>query len=147
MFIPALPTNLLMSANPMPEPRSWLSVSAQCCWRRPATSDWSRCSSTKYALYRHGDSEHPRELHLKWNNSVLPVDHPWWNTHSPSNGYGCKCKKFLLSAADLKQRGLEVGKAPDDGDYEWVDKATGELHKIPRGIDPGFDYRPQTRPP
>lgn len=29
-----------------------------------------------YALYRHGDSEHPRELHLKWNNLVLPVDHP-----------------------------------------------------------------------
>ncbi|MGN5173331.1 phage head morphogenesis protein [Aeromonas veronii] len=97
-----------------------------------------------YALYRHGDSEHPRELHLKWNNLVLPVDHPWWETHSPSNGYGCKCKKFLLSEADLKRRGLVVGKAPDDGEYEWVDKATGELHKIPRGIDPGFDYRPQT---
>ncbi|MEG0007957.1 MAG: phage minor head protein [Aeromonas sp.] len=97
-----------------------------------------------YALYRHGDSEHPRELHLKWNNLVLPVDHPWWDTHSPSNGYGCKCKKFLLSAADLKRRGLTVGQAPDDGDYEWVDKATGEIHRIPRGIDPGFDYRPQT---
>ncbi|MFM4867240.1 phage head morphogenesis protein [Aeromonas caviae] len=97
-----------------------------------------------YALYRHGDSEHPRELHLKWNNLVLPVDHPWWETHSPSNGYGCKCKKFLLSEADLKRRGLVVGKAPNDGEYEWVDKATGELHKIPRGIDPGFDYRPQT---
>ncbi|WFO52764.1 phage minor head protein [Aeromonas veronii] len=97
-----------------------------------------------YALYRHGDSEHPRELHLKWNNLVLPVDHPWWETHSPSNGYGCKCKKFLLSEADLKRRGLVVGKAPDDGEYEWVDKATGELHKIPKGIDPGFDYRPQT---
>lgn len=98
-----------------------------------------------YALYRHGDSEHPRELHLKWNNLVLPVDHPRWDTHSPSNGYGCKCKKFLLSEADLKRRGLEVGKAPDDGEYEWVDKATGELHKIPKGIDPGFDYRPRLR--
>lgn len=97
-----------------------------------------------YALYRHGDSEHPRELHLKWNNLVLPVDHPWWDTHSPSNGYGCKCKKFLLSEADLKRRGLTVGQAPDDGNYEWVDKATGEIHRIPRGIDPGFDYRPKT---
>ncbi|WP_349917729.1 phage head morphogenesis protein [Aeromonas veronii] len=97
-----------------------------------------------YALYRHGNSEHPRELHLKWNNLVLPVDHPWWGTHSPSNGYGCKCKKFLLSEADLKGRGLTVGQAPDDGDYEWVDKATGEIHRIPRGIDPGFDYLPQT---
>ena len=86
----------------------------------------------------------PGELHLKWNNLVLPVDHPWWETHSPSNGYGCKCKKFLLSEADLKRRGLTVGQAPDDGNYEWVDKATGEIHRIPRGIDPGFDYRPKT---
>lgn len=97
-----------------------------------------------YALYRHGDSEHPRELHLKWNNLVLPVDHPWWDTHSPSNGYGCKCKKFLIEEADLKRRGLTVSQTPDDGDYEWVDKATGEIHRIPRGIDPGFDYRPKT---
>lgn len=97
-----------------------------------------------YALYRHGDSEHPRELHLKWNNMVLPVDDPWWETHSPANGFGCKCKKFLLSEDDVKRRGLEVGTAPDDGTYEWVDKKTGEVHEIPKGIDPGFDYRPVT---
>ena len=46
-----------------------------------------------YALYKHGDSETPRVIHLKWNNMVLPVDDPWWDTHSPSNGWGCKCKK------------------------------------------------------
>lgn len=95
-----------------------------------------------FALYRHGDSEHPRELHLKWNNMVLPVDDPWWDTHSPANGFGCECKKFLLSAEDVKRRGLTVGSAPDDGTYEWVDKKTGEVHEIPKGIDPGFDYRP-----
>lgn len=97
-----------------------------------------------YALYRHGDSAHPRELHLAWNNLVLPVDDPWWETHSPSNGYGCSCKKFLLSEADLKRRGLEVGTAPDNGSYEWTDKSTGEVHQIPKGIDPGFDYRPRS---
>ena len=36
-----------------------------------------------------------------------------------------------------------MGQAPDDGDYEWVDKATGR-YTDPRGIDPGFDYRPKT---
>jgi hypothetical protein len=95
-----------------------------------------------FALYRHGDSAHPRELHLKWNNLVLPVDDPWWETHTPSNGFGCHCKKFLLSEADLQRRGLTVGTAPEDGHYEWLDKATGEIQQIPRGIDPGFDYRP-----
>ncbi len=97
-----------------------------------------------YALYRHGGSEHPRELHLKWNGLVLPVDDPWWETHSPINGYGCSCKKFMLSEQDLKRRGLTVGQAPDDGTYDWVDKRTGEVHQIPKGIDPGFDYRPKS---
>lgn len=32
--------------------------------------------------------------------------------------------------------------APKTEKYEWVDKATGEVHKIPRGIDPGWDYNP-----
>ena len=31
-------------------------------------------------------------------------------------------------------------KAPRIKHYEWVDKATGEIHKIPKGIDPGWDY-------
>lgn len=95
-----------------------------------------------YGLYQHGGSEYPRELHLSWHNLVLPLDHPWWRTHSPQNGYGCKCKKFTLSEAELKRRGLKVGPAPDNGSYEWVDQVTGEVHRIPRGIDPGFDYRP-----
>ena len=30
--------------------------------------------------------------------------------------------------------------APAIQRYEWVDKATGEIHKIPKGIDPGWDY-------
>ena len=32
--------------------------------------------------------------------------------------------------------------APKAKEYEWVDKATGEIHKIPEGIDPGWDYNP-----
>lgn len=96
-----------------------------------------------YALYKHGDSETPRVLHLQWHNLVLPVDDPWWQTHSPQNGWGCKCKKFSLSERELKRRGLKVGKAPDNGTYTWLDKKTGEAHELPKGIDPGFDYTPK----
>lgn len=99
-------------------------------------------ASRPYALYRHGDSETPRVLHLKWNNLVLPVDDPWWDTHSPQNGWGCKCKKFSLSERELKRRGLTVSTAPDSGSYTWTNKKTGEEHELPRGIDPGFDYTP-----
>ncbi|WP_087022435.1 phage minor head protein [Thaumasiovibrio subtropicus] len=96
-----------------------------------------------YGIYKHSGSENPRHDHLKWHNLVLPLDDPWWQTHSPINGYGCACKKFTLSEADLKRMGLKVGKAPAIETYEWIDKATGELHHIPKGIDPGFDYTPK----
>lgn len=99
-------------------------------------------ASRPYALYKHGDSATPRVLHLKWNNLVLPVDDPWWDTHSPQNGWGCKCKKYSLSERELKRRGLTVGTAPDSGSYTWTNKKTDEEHELPRGIDPGFDYTP-----
>ncbi|MCH4295581.1 F protein [Shewanella sp. 3B26] len=95
-----------------------------------------------YGIYVHGDSLNPREQHLKWHYLVLPLDDPWWQTHSPSNGYGCKCKKYSLSAAELQRRGLTVSSSPAIEYRDYLDKATGEIRQIPRGIDPGFEYRP-----
>ncbi|MGX9522487.1 phage minor head protein [Vibrio mediterranei] len=97
-----------------------------------------------FGIYKHTAQEHPRELHLSWNNLVLPLDDPWWETHTPINGYGCKCKKFSASQRDLDRLGLKVSKAPAIEHYEFVDKVTGEVHQIPKGIDPGFDYRPKS---
>lgn len=94
-----------------------------------------------YALYRHGDSAQPRPLHLAWDGLVLPIDDPWWDTHTPMNGWGCKCKKFVLSERQLKRLGKDgPDPAPDDGTYEWTDKQSGEIHRVPNGIDPGFAY-------
>lgn len=94
-----------------------------------------------YRLYRHGDSVKPRQQHLAWDGLVLPADDPWWDTHYTPNGWGCTCKVFALSERDLQRLGKDKpDQAPDDGTYEWVDKQTGELHQIPNGIDPGWDY-------
>lgn len=97
-----------------------------------------------YGIYKHSGSEHPRHEHLSWNNLVLPLDDPWWETHTPTNGYGCKCKKLTASARTLKRLGLEVSNAPKVEHYDWVDKVTGEVHRVPKGIDPGFDYTPKS---
>lgn len=32
-----------------------------------------------------------RPEHLQWVGTVLPIDHPWWNTHTPPVGWGCEC--------------------------------------------------------
>ena len=93
--------------------------------------------------YAHGDSRYPRELHLKWHDTVLPKTDPWWQSHFPQNGWGCKCRIYGVSQHELERRGLSISQRPDDGSREWLDKATGEVHQVPKGIDPGFDYSPQ----
>jgi uncharacterized protein with gpF-like domain len=98
-----------------------------------------------FLIYEHSDAvTTPRPLHVSWDGLVLPVDDPWWQTHYPPNGWGCKCRAFTLREKDLAKYGKSgPDTAPDDGAYDWTDKVTGELHRnIPAGIDPGWDYAP-----
>lgn len=100
-------------------------------------------SARPYLRYIGGLSEDPRPLHLKWNGTVLPLDHPWWDTHWPPNGWGCKCQIVNHSASELEREGLKVSdRAPNDGTYQWTNPDTGEVLEIPNGIDPGWAYNP-----
>lgn len=98
--------------------------------------------SRPYWLYNHSDSVvHPRPLHVSWDGLVLTRDDPWWETHYPPNGWGCKCRVHAVSRGDLRRMGKAgPDKAPDNGTYTWTDPATGEVHQVPNGIDPGWDY-------
>ena len=94
-----------------------------------------------YLIYRHGDTAHPRPLHLSWDGLVLPHDDPWWDTHTPMNGWGCKCKKFAISERQLKALGKDgPDTAPNDGHYDWQSRDGRRSQRIPNGIDPGFAY-------
>jgi uncharacterized protein with gpF-like domain len=84
-----------------------------------------------YLIYRHGDSRVPRPMHLSWNGVTLPADDPWWKTHMPQNGWGCKCKVFAATREEWEAAGAK-GSAPDSP----IDPKTGE----PIGIDKGFGY-------
>jgi len=96
-----------------------------------------------YWQYKHGDSITPRPMHLSWDGLLLKKDDSWWKTHFPQNGWHCKCKAFGRSQAQVDRQNLKVNRAPNDGSVEWTDKTTGEIHRVPKGIDPGFDYAPQ----
>lgn len=98
-----------------------------------------------YWRYRHNDTvTHPRLLHKSWDGLVLRHDDPWWRSHWPPNGWGCRCRIETLADRDLARLGKDgPDQAPDDGTYDWVDKRTGEVYRdIPQGIDPGWDYAP-----
>ncbi len=114
--------------------------------REAQMSDPALRRARPYGLYRHGGSAEPRPDHLDWDGIVLPLDDNWWDTHTPQNGWGCTCKKFMLSERDVKRMGLKVrDKAPP---IEWEGKTIRNRGpnplpvQVPKGIDPGFEYRP-----
>jgi hypothetical protein len=103
-----------------------------------------------YWEYEHTSIEHPRLDHKAWNGLILSADDPWWNTHMPQNGWGCKCRVNSLSEFEAKQQWQKDGKSgpdqapPMDWEYKTVGKTGSNPRtvKVPKGIDPGFAYNP-----
>ncbi len=98
-----------------------------------------------YGMYKHYPSPNERPEHVAWDGLVVPLDDPWWDSHSPMNGWGCKCKKFMYSERDVERRGFKVTPGPPD---EFEDRLIGtrsgnpQTVRVPKGIDPGFAYTP-----
>lgn len=94
-----------------------------------------------YWTYVHGDSQRPRPQHLAWNGLTLRADDPFWSTHYPPNGWRCSCRVAPTSDADLARMGKSgPDTAPPTIMRAWTNPHTGEVHQVPIGIDPGFDY-------
>lgn len=93
-----------------------------------------------YWMYDAVNDNRTRAQHKEWDGLVLAHDDPWWETHYPPNGWGCRCRVRNLSDREMERRGLKVAKAPEEGSYEWTDPVTGEVHDVPMGIDPGWAY-------
>lgn len=124
-----------------------------------------------YALYLLGPSREHRQEHAGWHGTLLPIDHPWWDSHTPQLGYGCKCRRRQVGESEAQRLIADGVPAPNrkqianpktglptghlekatvpaattpvpDKMREWVNKRTGEVMEIPAGIDPGFGYNP-----
>ncbi len=66
--------------------------------------------SRPYWKYIHNDTVmHPRELHLAWSGMVLRYDDPWWQTHFPPNGWGCRCRVTAVTADEYHGEGGPTG--------------------------------------
>lgn len=101
-----------------------------------------------FGLYKHYASPNERPEHVAWDGMVVALDDPWWTSHSPANGWGCKCKKFMVSARDVERRGLTVTPGPTiDYEERVIGKRSGnpQTVRVPKGIDPGFQYAPGRR--
>ncbi|MYE02534.1 MAG: hypothetical protein F4Y03_14925 [Alphaproteobacteria bacterium] len=70
--------------------------------------------------------------HLAWHGTLLPIDHPWWQTHFPplpccarsDEPYGCRCDVMQLADHDLEKFGYRVSAGPPGEDIEAILRAT-----------------------
>ena len=58
-------------------------------------------SFNTHIIYRIGPSINHRVDHVILDGTVLPKDHPFWDTHFPPNGWNCKCYVRFLSKDDV----------------------------------------------
>ena len=105
-----------------------------------ASGQWDRISRNAdllpYLVYELGPSEQHRVEHAAWSGLCLLVDDPWWNTHYPPNGWGCKCR---VRQVTRPPKGSSTT-APETRLRNWTNPATGEVRRVAVGIDPGWDY-------
>jgi hypothetical protein len=88
-----------------------------------------------YWEYIHSDLvQVPRPLHKMWGDMHLTLryDHPFWETHYPPNGWGCRCR---VSAVSEPAPGAAT--EPPAG-WDAINPKTG----APVGIDKGWAYAP-----
>lgn len=112
-----------------------------------AAGEWERTQRNKrflpFLVYTLSVAVHRREEHESWVGTVLPVDHEWWHTHYPPNGWGCQCGVRQISAGEARRLGYTDGMpAPEIVMRKWTNKRTGEVVWVPEGIDPGWQTNP-----
>jgi len=124
-----------------------------------------------YLLYQLGPSARHRPQHVAWAGTLLPIEDEFWRYAYPPNGWGCKCWVRQISKVEygrLRDKGYQDPLAPQiinprtglpTGHREqrllpvstespklqwrdWVNKRTGEVERVPDGIDPGWDTNP-----
>ena len=84
-----------------------------------------------------------RPEHAAWHDTILPVDHAFWHTHFPPNGWNCRCTVQSLNDRDLKRFNLKRSKGapPTPKVTRTIKTPTGPVNvEVPDGIDPGFSY-------
>jgi hypothetical protein len=111
-----------------------------------------------YLMYRIGPSVHHREDHQSWDGLILPKDDPWWDSHFPPNGWGCKCYTRAVTEARKKQyeqNGIPAApkldgsgggnvpvktQAPPVKYKVYFNERKGTVEQVPEGIDPAFNW-------
>ncbi len=101
-----------------------------------AAGQWERAERTKKALpflkYELGPAEHHRPSHAEVANkpTILPVDHPFWDTWMPPNDWGCVCRVRQITRFEADELGGE-SEPPQFREKVFKNKRTGATARVP----------------
>ena len=120
-----------------------------------------------HVIYRIGPSIHHRVDHVALDGIVLPKNDPFWDTHWPPNGWGCKCYTRFITKDTLERyrkegvQDLNAGVEKDKKGrptgrlrkkmkpinevappirYRRFERSDGQVVNVPADIDPGFEW-------
>jgi hypothetical protein len=89
-----------------------------------------------YLMYRIGPSVKHRQEHATWDGLVLSKNDPFWDSHFPPNGWGCKCYTRAVTESQRKKyeaEGIPVPPRADGGGGRQLVQKTQE--KAPEQFD------------
>lgn len=111
-----------------------------------AAGHWASIQRTKrafpYLHYIQIQRPTKRHDHARFHDKIWRVDDPIWLRIYPPNGYFCGCIVTQRTEGWMRRNGRTVSDPMDLDEEDWTHKRSGEVHRIPRGITPGFDTNP-----
>lgn len=81
------------------------------------------------------DRDTKNQAHVPWDGIVLPINHPFWNTHTPPNDWGCGCD-LEQTDEDEETNGISVDDMPNLKDGFNINP--GKQGKVVSGDHPYF---------
>lgn len=111
-----------------------------------AAGHWAAIQRTvrafPYLQYIQIDRPTKRHDHARFHDKIWRVDDSVWQRIYPPNGYFCGCIVIQRTEGWMQRNNRTVDETPDLHEEDWTHKRSGEVHRIPRGITPGFDTNP-----
>ncbi len=111
-----------------------------------AAGHWAAIQRTKqafpYLQYIQIQRPSKRHDHARFHDKIWHVDDPIWLKIYPPNGYFCRCVVIQRTEGWMRRNGRTVDPPLDLEEEEWTHTRSGEVHMIPRGVQPGFDTNP-----
>ncbi|MCL1861796.1 MAG: phage minor head protein [Proteobacteria bacterium] len=98
-----------------------------------------------YIRYITKRDERVRDAHAAWDGLALPVDDPFWDTHTPPCGFRCRCRITTMTQEAYEAKKAEGSiktVAPPGRETDFINKRTGEVSRVPEGVNPAFAYNP-----